>query len=107
MLISQTSQAARDYRILETAYGNGYKQRAGDGINNIQDQWTVQYDNLTSSQYGTLLTAIDAAYGVNYFIWTPPNESSAKKWIVSQVTRQIKAGFIYSVKLTLTQVFDL
>ena len=106
MLVSQSSQLTRSYRILEAKYGSGLGQRAGDGINNIQDSWAITYDNLTASQYSTLIAAFDAAYGVQYFTWTPPNESTAKKFTVGQVAVQVKAGFIYSVQCVLTQQFD-
>jgi phage-related protein len=105
--ISQSSQADRQYRVLKNQFGNGYSERAGDGINTIVDTWNVSWDNVNATDYGTIMTALDSAKGVDYFTWTAPGDSSSKKWIVAKVTRRMFAGSVFSVTATLDQVFDL
>lgn len=105
--ISQTSESTRDYRVLEMHYGNGYSQRAADGLNSVIDSWNVTWENISATDFNTVMTALDAAKGTDYFTWTAPGDSTSKKWIVSQVSRRMLSGSIYSVSATLKQVFDL
>jgi phage-related protein len=105
--ISQDSQATRDYKIIETKYGNGYSQRAADGINSIQDSWNVTWNNLSSSEFSTVLTALDTTKGSDYLTWTAPGDGASKKYICRKVTKRALAGNLYSVSAELQQVFDL
>ena len=105
--VSQASQVSTKYQVLKTQYGNGYSQRAGDGINNVQDSWQVQWNGLTTANFQILKSAFDAAAGVDYFTWQAPGDTTTKKWIVSQVTRTNWSGAVYDIAVTLEQVFDL
>ncbi len=105
--ISQASQGTTNYKILEVKYGNGYSQRAGDGFNNVQGSWTVAWENIDSTDFGTIVTALDAAKGSDYFTWTAPGDGSSKKWVSKTMTKSVTAGSIYSVSTTLEQAFDL
>jgi len=105
--ISQDSQATREYKTIETQYGNGYSQRAADGINSIQDSWNITWDNLNATDFATVLTALDTAKGTDYLTWTAPGDGSSKKFICKKVTKRALSGAIYSVSAELTQVFDL
>lgn len=105
--ISQASQGETQYRVIETRYGNGYSQRALDGINGNQATWSVAWENITEAQFDTLVGAFDDAYGVDYFNWTAPGDASSKKWLVPKFTRSVSSGDIYSVSASLVQVFDV
>lgn len=107
--ISQVSQASRNYRIKAVQYGNGYSQRAKDGINNVQDAWNITYRSLSSTDYTTLMNALNtyAATG-DHFTWTAPIDTVSKKWILSESVAISKpSGNYYTVSFTLTQVFDV
>jgi phage-related protein len=105
--IDQTSQNDTTYKILEVKYGNGYSVRAGDGYNNNQASWNVSWGSITSTDLGTLVSAFDAARGVDYFTWQAPGDAASKKWIVKKHSRSALAGSIYRVSATLDQCFDL
>jgi phage-related protein len=106
-LISQATQGKTTFKVLEVKYGNGYTQRAGDGINNNQGTWNIEYDLLTSSELSTVVTAFDTAAGVDYFTWQAPGDATSKKWLVKEYSRSPRAGDLYSVSAALEQVFDL
>ena len=106
-LISQSSSASTEFRTIKAQYGNGYSQRAPDGINNSVGSWDVSWENVTSGEFGTITTAIEAAKGADYFTWQAPGDSSTKRWIVEKYTKAAMSGDIYSVSASLTQVFDL
>jgi phage-related protein len=105
--ISQATQGQTAYKIIEVKYGNGYAQRAGDGINPIQGSWNVEWGVLSAGELGTIVTAFDTARGVDYFTWTPPGDASSKKWVVKQHSRTPLSGDQYSVAATLEETWSL
>ena len=105
--ISQASSAGTDFKTDEMQYGNGYTQRAKSGINNVVDKWSVAWENIVLSDVTTIVSALNAAGGVDYFTWTPPGESTAKKFVVTDYARRASSGNVYSVTANLKQVFDL
>jgi len=105
--IAQASQNTTQYKVLEVKYGNGYSQRAGDGFNNNQASWSIDYGTISLADLTTILTAFDAAKGVDYFTWTAPGDSASKKWVVKQHTRKSVSGLFYTLQATLEQCFDL
>jgi len=105
--ISQDSSSSRDYRTIETKYGNGYGQRAADGLNSVKDTWSVTWANLNATEYTTVLTAFDTVKGVDYLTWTAPGDSTSKKFICRKITKRAFAGALYTISAELEQVFDL
>lgn len=106
--ISQESSSTREYRNIVVSYGNGYEQRVADGLNAKRDKWTVIWENLTLTDFTTLLTALDAAAGTDYFTWTAPGDSVSKKFVQDgPFTKTVKSGGWYDVSVPLKQVFDL
>jgi phage-related protein len=105
--ISQASSAGVEFRVLMSQYGNGYSQRAPDGINNAIHSWDVVWDNLTASEFTTVVNAIEAAKGADYFTWQAPGDAASKKYVISAYSKSALAGEIYSVSATLKQVFDV
>lgn len=107
-LISQVSSADTEFKILSAVYGDGYEQRAPDGLNYERDSWNVVWENVTTAELGTIMTALRATQGVDYINWTAPGDSVQKKWVVQgKIGRSAKSGGIYTVSCTLKQVFDL
>lgn len=104
--ISQASQGATEFKVLINKYGNGYEQRVADGINNAPAKWQVSWENMTLTDFTTIVTAIRSAAGVDYFTWTPPGES-AGKYVVGSYSTSAISGSIYTVSAELRQVFDL
>lgn len=105
-LISQGSTRKRRNRVLIAQFGDGYDQTAPDGINSIVDEWSITYENLTSSERTTLLAALDSAGSWDTITWTPPGDTS-KKWKVTAdgVSEMPMAGDLYTVSFALRQVF--
>jgi len=105
--ITQSSSMSKVYATDMIAYDNGYTQRAKKGINNSIETWSVQWQQITSTDLSTLMTAFDGAAGVDYFTWTPPG-STSKKFIVETVASvEPKSGSFYSVTVTLKQDYQI
>ena len=111
--ISQMSTHSKSYTTLITQYGDGYIQRAVDGINTEVEVWSIVFDNLSASDYATMLSFLDTVKMAGVMEWAPTSDGSpvvTKKWIIdpeTDVTIVNKAGQIYDVSLTLMRVYDL
>lgn len=99
-------------RILETPFGDGYRQRAGDGINSITDEWSLSWI-VNSTDTDTLTDFFEARGGYESFDWTPSGESVSKKWTCKTWTKtpteakDIAGNNVWNVSATLRQEFDL
>ena len=104
--IAQGSTVTYRNRVLQAKFGDGYDQTAPDGINNIVADWSIRYDNLTTSEKTTLLTALNAVGSWDYLTWTPPGETS-KKFKVTKDGYSVApiSGDLWTVSFNLTQVF--
>lgn len=105
--IDQASSGSTQFRVLINRYGNGYEQRAADGLNNNLATWEVSWEGLTLTSFNTIVSAIETAKGVDYFTWTAPGDASSKKWVIETYSRKNTSGGIYGVSATLRQVADL
>lgn len=105
--ISQSSAGTKKYRIIKAQFGNGYQQRGKDGINNKMASWNVLWENVTETEMDTIVAALDATNGTTNLTWTPPDEATDKKWIVSGYNINPLSGSIFTVTASLEQIFDL
>lgn len=74
-------------RVLRNDFGDGYSQRAGDGINLLAEQWNVSF-RLRLDDADTLEAFFKEHKGHKVFYWTPPRQSSARKFTVQEWTRK-------------------
>jgi phage-related protein len=108
--ITQTAQKTVKYTTITSQFGDGYMQRAGDGINKKGENWLITYDNLDQTQRDLLWVFIEIVQQSDVIEWTAPGDLVEKKWIIdpaSDIAEQAKAGAIYTVRFTLKRVFDL
>ena len=106
--ISQQSTASSEYRVSAVKYGNGYEQRAQDGINSKVDKWAITWINLNATDYASLISSLDSSYGTDYFNWTAFGDSTSKKWVIDgAVTKRALSGSYYSVSCPFRQDFAL
>lgn len=103
----QTSQLEVKPRWKSCQFGDGYKQTAPDGINFIDERWSLTYSNLTSTTRTTIVNAIQTAMSTDYISWTPVGETVAKKWRLSEdgYTQISLSGDLYSVTVVLERIY--
>lgn len=105
-LISQGSSVNYKNRVLQARFGDGYDQTAPDGINNIVAEWSLRYENLTTSEKNTLVNALNACGSWDYLTWAPPSESSKKFKVTSDgYAITPSSGDLWNVSFALRQVF--
>lgn len=109
-LITQTAGKTAKFVTITAQFGDGYMQRAGDGINKKQEAWSITYDNLNQVDRDALWVFIDSVEMSDVIEWTAPGDLVEKKWIIdpeSEISEQAKTGAIYTVSFSLKRIFDL
>lgn len=95
------------FRVLSANLGDGYEQRAGDGLNAKKTEWPVVWAGLTAADHTTITDFIDLRGGYEAFDWTPPGGASALKFKCLSYASTRLAADLYSLSATFEQVFDL
>jgi len=98
-----------DLKVLEAEFGDGYTQRAADGINHIRETWDVQWNNLDKVDAFIIIDFLKARGGWDAFYWTPPRQDVAKIWTCKQWTgpTPTPGDNLYNVKAVFREEFDL
>lgn len=91
--------------ILEASLGDGYKQRAANGINTMPELWNVRWVNKISV-IDTIEAFFVTAGGYISFDWIPPRQLTTKKFICKQWNRNIITPDIDEMTTVFEQVWD-
>jgi len=103
---AQSSTKVKNYRVLKSQFGNGYVTAAPDGINNIIDEWQLNFENYTQANRDTLAAFLDSVGTWGLFTWTAPGDSVSKSWMVQDnYSETVKAGSVYTINFKIKQVF--
>lgn len=105
--ISQASNENVEFIVNGIQFGNGYEQVQPDGINNIRSNWNVVWENVTTTQKTTIITALRATNGADYITWTPPGYASAIRFRTTGYSITTPSGNIWTITAQLKQVFDV
>ena len=97
-----------DTRTLQANFGDGYTQRAADGINITKDIWQLRWIGLSSTDSDTLTDFFEARGGWEEFEWTPHGEVSAKKFICKNWNKTWnRSEECINIEAQFEQVYDL
>ncbi len=94
-------------KVKRAQFGNGYSQRAPDGLNNNPAMWSVSF---LGRHYGDeiqlIIDFLEALSGSEYFLWTPPRASGQIKVICPKWSRRPSKGIYDDLTATFEQVYD-
>ncbi len=93
-------------RVLTAKFGDGYSQRAADGLNTLLRKWTVLFNNRSQTDCDAIEAFLVAQGGCLAFNWTPPT-GVAGLWICSLPngwTRTPQTGPLASISCTFEEV---
>lgn len=93
------------YRTLKATFGDGYQQRAGDGINTKMVKWDLVWEGLTIAEADAMEAFFDARAGFEAFYYTMPNDIQ-RKYICEKPVRIQAHGKADSISVTIEQVFN-
>lgn len=94
-------------RHIEANFGDGYSQRAGDGINTIKDKWNVEWTALSQVNFDELNDFFEEKEGYKDFNWTPPGESTSKKFVCKNWNVSHLGASLFNLSAQFDQVFDM
>jgi phage-related protein len=103
---SLASSKAVKTRILTADFGDGYSQRAADGLNNVRHVWSLTWKNLSDEDADTIEAFFVARRGYQAFLWAAPGAEQAT-YICSGWERGWITAGSDSLSATFEQVFDL
>ena len=92
-------------RVLLAQFGDGYEQRAADGINNITTAWDLQFTLRTRSEVTAMRDFLRARMGVEAFLWAPPGETD-KTFKCDKWRRVLRTDTDSSFTATFKRVYE-
>lgn len=69
--IERDIDATINYRVIETQFGDGYKQTSADGINTKNEQYAIKV-HAYNEDATEIMAFFDEHQGWKSFFWTPP-----------------------------------
>jgi len=88
-------------------FGDGYEQRLRFGLNQNPKEWSLTWNNITEANADTIETFLNArADDGESFDWTPPDESTAYKWVCESWQKTIHYVGRATITATFRQVFE-
>ena len=94
-------------RVKRADFGDGYSQRAVDGLNTNRRTVTLSWEALASADPDTIENFMIARGGSDVITYTLPLESASLKWTNGAVKRTYLGGSRVNLSVDLTQEFDL
>jgi phage-related protein len=94
-------------RTLDAGFGDGYTQRAGDGLNTIPRVLSLSWDMLEPTDADDIEAFFVAQAGYRKFDWTDPRDGSPGQFICRTWTRTSPTGMTDAISATFEKVFDL
>ncbi|MCM5560319.1 phage tail protein [Pleomorphomonas sp. JP5] len=99
------SSLAVEIKTAESAFGEGYSQRSGDGLNTEGRTWTTVWPVLTFAELEAIEGFFRAHKGYVAFFWKGPGDNEVMKYRCKTWQRSF-AGGKPSLSATLERVFD-
>ena len=86
--------------------GDGYTQRAGDGIQTVKQRWDLEWTCTDTTDADTLISFFEGLEGYQYFWWTPFRESSPRKFICRAWSESFIGNSKTQISANIEEVFD-
>lgn len=94
-------------RVNTADFGDGYNQRSSDGINVTRLSYNISWTNIDTARKNILQEFLESTLGVESFMWQPPDMNTTLLWTNSFPSITPVAAGIWTVTVTLDQVFDV
>jgi len=88
--------------------GDGYELRVVVGLNQNPKEWRLNWNNISESDADIISNFLnDRASDGASFDWTPPDTTTAYKWVCDSWTKSIPYLNKATISATFRQVFDV
>lgn len=105
--VSTGSDTVTRVRVLEKQFGDGYAQRAADGLNSVSLRYRVQFNARPKADVDAMNQFLTARAGHTAFLFTLPGEATARRWVCKEWTKTHDAGAVWSLSATFEEDFGL
>ena len=108
--ISYSPSSTREPKVTTVKFDdNGYELRMKRGMNADLQQWEVPINVISVDRANVVEAFLTAHGGVDWFYWTPPRQTVARKFICKRWAREPVSGSKLYDKMTLSfqEVVDL
>jgi phage-related protein len=93
-------------KVLSASFGDGYEQRAGDGINNVKKIWKLNFKYRSTAEATDIRNFLKTQGGVSAFDWTDP-DGDTLRFVCRDWPREFTQGLMVSFSVTFEQVFGV
>lgn len=108
MHVSAGSGVRHEVRVLEKRLGDGYTQRAADGLNNVALKYEAVWSGVTPREADELLSFLGSRAGVEPFkVEKLPGLLSKKRWICKDWSEEWISATRRNVRAMLEEDFSL
>lgn len=104
---SQSSTYDRQFRVNAISFGDGYRQRSANGINNKPRTLNLTWDLKPAADIATIKDFIDLRGGVTVFEYTPIGEAVELQWTCGGYNETPGNALYSTITATFIQEFDI
>ena len=101
------TEIAPKLKLLQAEFGDGYRQRAQDGLNARALTYALSWDMAAASEAAEIIRFFEDCGGVKAFVYTPPGETRQRRFVCQKWARKRIHHSFHSVTAEFTEVFDL
>jgi len=99
------SKASRP-NVRNVQFGDGYSQRLRYGLNTDLKIWSLRWEHISETDTDTIEAFLEARAGAEHFDWSPPDETTAYKWICQEWEKQMVSAGLNTLTATFIQVVE-
>ena len=100
-------------RVLTAKFGDGYEQRAVDGINNLNETYNLTFKTRLKAEIDDIVAFLDSKQNVTKFTLTLPDTNNTTrtgerdvKVVAEEYSTVYEYDDFYTLNLTLRRVFE-
>ena len=100
-------------RVLTAKFGDGYEQRAVDGINNLAETYTLTFKTRPKADIDDIVAFLDSKQNVTKFTFTLPDTNNTTrtgerdvKVVAQDYSTNYEYDNFYTLNVTLRRVFE-
>lgn len=94
-------------KLREATFGDGYTQRTGVGLNNVDKTLELEWPTLSAAEADTIEAFFESHDDGTHFLYQEPRAAAASKYIVREWDREMVAFDTDAIFATFERVYDL
>jgi phage-related protein len=92
--------------VAQIKFGDSYEQRVANGLNVLQETWSLSFANREPSESASILAFLEARSAIEAFAWTPPDSGTEKAFVCRDWTVMPQRAGRFTISASFMQVFE-